>query len=147
MNIMITIISRLTCKSLSSHGIVVIVLISNNFQYSCTYTSLLFYCDLSYTILNIRLYTIANITLHSYITIRMLPILIHPEINCSVLYLISCMIFVTLFLYWQVPYSMGHNPYGSNECKINWMNWMLIFVNINVNSAAGHYRMYLRDWI
>ena len=41
-----------------------------------------------------------------------------------VLYLTSCMIFVTLFLYWQVPYRTGHNPYGSNECKINW-NWKL----------------------
>jgi len=66
---------------------------------------LLFYCDLSYTILNIWLYTIANITLCSYITIRMLPISIHPEINCSVLYLISCMIFVALFQYWQVPFT------------------------------------------
>jgi len=27
----------------------------------------------------------------------------------------SRMIFVTLFMYWQVPYPTGHNPYGSNE--------------------------------
>ena len=40
----------------------------------CEIPVLLFYCDLSYTILNIRLYTIANITLYSYIAIRMLPI-------------------------------------------------------------------------
>jgi len=33
MNIIITIISELTCKYLSSHSIVVIVLISNNFWY------------------------------------------------------------------------------------------------------------------
>jgi len=38
------------------------------------YVELLFYCDLSYLTLNIRLYTIANITLHSYIKIRMLSI-------------------------------------------------------------------------
>jgi len=48
---------------------------------------LLFYCDLSYSILNIRLYAIATITLRSYITNRMLPIYIHPEINCIVSYI------------------------------------------------------------
>ena len=47
---------------------------------------LLFYCDLSYSILNIRLYTIANITLCSYITIRMLPI--------STQYILSLLLFV-----------------------------------------------------
>jgi len=45
--------------------------------------------------------------------------------NCIVF--ISCMIFVTLFLYWQVPYPTGHNPYGSNEHKINW-NWNTMHV-------------------
>ena len=30
------------------------------------------------------------------------------------------MVFVTLFLYWQVPYPTGHNLYGSIERKINW---------------------------
>jgi len=79
---------------LSSHSTVLIVLISNNFRYFCTYMVLLFYCDLSYAILNIRLYIIANITLRSYITIRMLPIYI--ILKLTVLYLIS---FVTLFLY------------------------------------------------
>jgi hypothetical protein len=34
-------------------------------------------------------------------------------------------IFVNLFLYWQFPYRMGHNPYGSNGCKVNW-NWKLM---------------------
>jgi len=38
----------------------------------------------------------------------------------------SCMIFVTLILYWPVPYPTGHNPYGSNEWKTNWnWNWNL----------------------
>jgi len=37
--------------------------------------------------LNIRLYTIANITFSSYISIRMLPMQIHPEINCIVSYI------------------------------------------------------------
>jgi hypothetical protein len=52
----------------------------------------------------------------------MSPIQMYPEI--SVLYFKLGMTFVTLTLYWQVPYPTGHNPYGSNECKINW-NWNL----------------------
>jgi len=38
------------------------------------------------------------------------------------------MIFVTLFLYWQVPYPTGHNPKGSNERKINWIEKKTLFI-------------------
>lgn len=46
-----------------------------------------------------------------------------------VLYLTTCMIFVTLlyFMYWQVPYLTGHNPYGSNKRKINWNCAFLVY--------------------
>jgi len=73
MKIMITVISELTCKYVSSHSILIIVLISNNFQY---HALIWYYCFIViyHTILNIRLYSIANVTLRSYITIRMLPI-------------------------------------------------------------------------
>ena len=40
------------------------------------------------------------------------------------------MIFITLTQYWQVLYPMGHNPYGSNECKIHWnCNWNCTVLN------------------
>jgi hypothetical protein len=76
--------------------------INIKFLVSFTYMVLLFYCDLSYLNLNIRLYTIA--------TLQSECCLFRYILRLIVLYLTSCMIFITLFLYWQVPYPTGHNP-------------------------------------
>jgi hypothetical protein len=55
----------------------------------------------------------------NYITIRMSPIQMYPEI---VSYIKPCIVIVTLTVYWQVLYPTGHNFHGFDECKINW-NW------------------------